>query len=253
MEKLSVVIITFNEEKNIEKCLMSVKSIADEILVIDSLSTDATPEICKRHNVHFVSQKWLGYSEQKNYANELAENNYILSIDADEVVSDELAKSINEEKAKGFPSKAYDFNRLTFFCGHPIKHCGWYPDYRVRMWRRDLAQWKGKIHELLKFDTPTPITRLKGDLLHYSFHSIEQHEAQVNKFSTISAQAKFEKGKTTTMLNVWFAPKWKFFKAYVLQLGFLDGKYGYVVCKNSSHAVFLKYMKLYQMTLESKK
>lgn len=245
MEKLSVVIITGNEERNIEKCLVSVLSVADEIIVVDSLSTDKTEEICRKYNVTFVSQKWLGYSEQKNYANSLASNNFILSIDADEVLSEDLTKSILREKHAGFPAKAYDFNRLTYFCGKPVKHCGWNNDYRVRLWQKNLAKWSGEIHELLVFDSPMPVARLSGNLLHYSFHSIEQHIEQVNKFSTLSAQAKFNKGKKSSIIAILFQPLWRFIRMYFFQLGFLDGLTGLIVCVDSAYAVFLKYSKLY--------
>jgi len=245
MEKLSVVIITGNEERNIERCLASVQSVADEVIVVDSLSTDRTEEICKKFNVNFVSQKWLGYSEQKNYANSLTNNNFILSIDADEVLSEDLIQSILKEKNAGFPAKAYDFNRLTYFCGKPVNHCGWNHDYRVRLWQKDLAKWKGEIHELLSFETQIPVVRLSGNMHHYSFHSIEQHIDQVNKFSTLSAQAKFNKGKKSSILAILFQPLWRFVRMYFFQLGFLDGFTGLIVCADSAYAVFLKYSKLY--------
>ncbi len=248
MEKLSVVIITGNEERNIERCLASVQSVADEIIVVDSLSTDKTEEICRKFAVTFVSQKWLGYSEQKNYANSLASYDFILSIDADEVLSEELIQSILQEKNAGFPAKAYDFNRLTYFCGKPVKHCGWNHDYRVRLWQKNLAKWKGEIHELLSFETPIPVKRLSGDMLHYSFHSIEQHIDQVNKFSTLSAQAKFKKGKKSSIFAIVLQPIWRFIRMYFFQLGFLDGFTGLIVSADSAYAVFLKYSKLYILT-----
>ena len=157
-----------NEERNIERCLKSIMPVADEIIVVDSLSTDKTEEICKNFNVKFISQKWLGYSNQKNFANSLTTNNYILSIDADECLSEELIQSIQNEKNNNFTAQAYDFNRVTFFCGNPVKHCGWNNDYRVRLWKKDTAQWVGDIHELLKFSNETPVKRLSGDMLHYS-------------------------------------------------------------------------------------
>lgn len=252
MEKLSVVIITKNEERNIERCLKSIMPVADEIIIVDSLSTDKTEEICKNFNVKFISQKWLGYSNQKNFANSLTTNNYILSIDADECLSEELIQSIQNEKNNNFTAQAYDFNRVTFFCGNPVKHCGWNNDYRVRLWEKDAAQWVGDIHELLKFSNETPVKRLSGDMLHYSFHSVEQHIEQINTFSSLSAKAKFDKGKKSSILAIIFQPMWRFIRMFFFQRGFLDGFTGFVVCRNSAYAVYLKYCKLYMLQKQKK-
>lgn len=247
MEYLAVVIITKNEERNIEKCIVAAQKIADEIIVVDSYSTDKTEEICASLNVTFIKQEWLGYSGQKNFANTKTRHQYILSIDADEVISDELAQSILEEKEKGFPRQAYECNRLTFFCGKPVRHCGWNNDHRIRLWKKDLAQWEGEIHELLHFSTPTEPGFLKGDLLHYSFHSIEQHVDQVNKFSSLSALKKMKKGAKSSLIKIIFLPLFRFIRMYVFQLGFLDGYTGLMVCSDSAYAVFLKYAKLYYL------
>lgn len=247
MQKLSVVIITGNEERNIEKCLQSVVPVADEIVVVDSYSTDRTAEICQRFPVKFVRQAWLGYSEQKNFANTLTSNDYILSLDADEVLSNELQQSILQEKKDDFSAQAYDFERRTFFCEKPIQHCGWNNDYRIRLWQKDLATWQGEIHELLSFNKQLQPKRLSGLLLHYSFHSIEQHIEQINKFSSLSAEKKYKKGKKSSIIQICLKPMWRFIRMYFLQLGFLDGFYGFIVCRNSAYAVFLKYCKLYSL------
>ncbi len=242
--KLSVVIITFNEERNIRACLESVRQIADEIVVLDSFSTDNTEAICKEYDLHFEKKKFEGYIEQKNAVAELANFDYILSIDADEVLSLKLISEIRIIKEK--PAfNAYSFNRLTHFCGKPIRHCGWYPDTKIRLWKRGTAFWGGKNpHDTLIINNTTPIKHLKGDLLHYSFHSIEQHVAQVNKFSSIKAEIAEQEGKSASVIHLTIHPAFKFFRCYVLKLGFLDGFYGYIVCKNSAHSTFLKYAKL---------
>ncbi len=236
--KLSVVIITFNEEDNIEKCLKSVQNITDEIIVVDSFSTDKTKEICQKYNVKFYEQKWLGYSQQKNYANSLATNNYILSIDADEVISEELEKSILSLTTF---DGVYKFNRLTNYCGHWIKHCGWYPDAKIRIFPKNEVKWVGEfVHETLDIPNGTKLTQLKGDLLHYTTKTISQHINTINNFSGKSAMSKFTQGKRTNLLKILFKSKLKFFIMYFIKLGFLDGYYGYVVCKNSAHAAFLQ-------------
>ena len=166
---ISAVIITKNEERNIRRCLESVKDVVDEIVVVDSLSTDATEEICRGYNVKFVKQQWLGYSDQKNYANGLASNDWILSIDADEQLSEELKTSINEIKKNDISEdKVFSMNRLTNYCGKWIRHCGWYPDKKIRIWNRNVGSWSGEIHETIVFSAKTNEILLEGDLLHYS-------------------------------------------------------------------------------------
>ena len=147
MTKLSVVIITYNEERNIARCLESIKDIADEIVVVDSRSTDGTREICRRYGAKFFPEDWKNYSEQKNHGNRLATNDWILSIDADEEVSGELRRSIVEWKRLDAPVFAC-FNRLTNYCGKWIRHCGWYPDPKLRIFDATRAKWVGDVHEL---------------------------------------------------------------------------------------------------------
>jgi len=249
--KLSVVIITFNEEKNIELCLKSLSNIADEIIVVDSFSTDNTEKICKQYNVKFFNKKWLGYSEQKNYANSLATNNLIFSIDADEVVSSELEKSIIKIKLSVKKGKAYKVNRLTNYCGKWIKHCGWYPDTKLRIWFKNEGKWEGELHEEIILNSSTKILTLKGDLHHYSYHSIEQHISQFNKFTDIGAKEAFKRGKKSNLFIAIYKSVWKFNRDYIFKLGFLDGYYGFVICALSSQATFAKYLKLREIIKNS--
>ena len=149
---LTAVIITKNEERNILRCLNSLLDVADEIVVVDSGSTDRTEEICNSFNVKFVQQEWLGYSEQKNFANNLASNDWILSIDADEELSEKLKNSISELKNQRLSDdEVFSMNRLTNYCGHWIRHCGWYPDRKIRIWNRTVGKWQGEIHETIEF------------------------------------------------------------------------------------------------------
>jgi glycosyltransferase involved in cell wall biosynthesis len=247
MIKLSVVIITLNEEKNIGRCLDSVKEIADEILVVDSLSTDKTRDICETAKVRFIEQKFLGYVEQKNFALKLATHDYVLSLDADEALSFELINSIKKIKAE-FVSSGYQFNRLTQYNGQWIRHCGWYPDTKLRLVVKNKAQWVGNNpHDALVVEGV--VTHLKGNLLHYSYESISSHVLQTNKFSSIEAEALYQKGKRATIIKLVTRPLYQFFKDYFLKLGFLDGRYGFIISFINAQYVLLKYAKM--LDLES--
>ncbi|MBR5027721.1 MAG: glycosyltransferase family 2 protein [Bacteroidales bacterium] len=244
--KISAVIITKNEERNIVRCLESLQGVADEIVVVDSGSTDCTEELCRGFELRFENHEWEGYSEQKNYANSLAWNDWILSIDADEALSEELRQSLLKLKQTQVPdNQVFAVNRLTNYCGHWIHHCGWYPDRKIRLFNRTKKQWTGTIHEILT-DTaePTETQLLAGDLHHYSYHTVEDHIRQADKFTTLTAQEAYEKGKKASVVAIVFRPRWKFFRDYIFKGGFLDGYAGYQVCKISAFATFLKYSKL---------
>lgn len=248
MPKLSAVIITKNEEKNIGRCLDSLQGAADDIVVVDSGSTDNTEAICKEKGARFVFNDWKGYIEQKNFANSLAEHQFILSIDADEALSEKLRQSILNAK-ENKTADAYEMNRLTNYCGKWIRHCGWYPDRKLRLFDRDKFNWGGeRIHENLiaKADNVT-IERLNGDIHHYSYYNIAQHIAQANLFTSMTAELAVEKGKGAGILKILFSPMVKFCRDYFMKLGFLDGYYGYVVCRISAQATFMKYAKVRQM------
>jgi len=185
------------------------------------------------------------YVEQKNRAMALAGNDLVLSLDADEVLSEELRRSIS--LVKQAPEAAgYTMNRLTNYCGQWIRHCGWYPDRKLRLVNRKVARWEGKsIHE--KMVVEGVISHLDGDLLHYSYHSIRGHVIQANNFTDISARAMFEAGKKATVLKLLIHPAGMFLKSYFLKMGFLDGFYGLTICLISANATFLKYAKLRQL------
>ncbi|MDR1006007.1 MAG: glycosyltransferase family 2 protein [Bacteroidales bacterium] len=243
--QLSAVIITFNEERNIERCLLSLQGIADEIIVVDSLSTDKTEAICRKFDVKFYKQEWLGYSAQKNYANSLASFPMILSIDADEALSEHLRQSIRAIKAED-NSKAYSFNRLTNYCGRWIKHCGWYPDTKVRIFNKEIY-WQGEqVHETLSIPPNMTIKHLKGDLLHFSYYSISEHLRQIDRFTDIAAAESKNNRRKPCFIGIIARSKWKFVRDYFFKLGFLDGKMGYQVCKLSSWATYIKYAKIYE-------
>lgn len=248
---ISAVIITYNEEKNIARCIESLNAVADEIIVVDSFSSDRTKEICSNYpNTKFFEQKWLGYSQQKNYANSLASYDYILSIDADEAVSEELKQSI--DNIDFHPNVFYSVNRLTNYCGKWIRHCGWYPDSRIRIFHKSV-NWSGDfVHETLLLPDNAEIKRLEGNLLHYSFYSTSEHIKRIDNYSTLSAKECFVKGKKINLLGLLIKPSWKFIRDYFFKLGFLDGFAGYQVCKISAFATFLKYTKLREYYREKK-
>lgn len=247
---ISAVIITLNEEANISRCLASLQGVADEVIIVDSFSKDKTEEISKSFSfVRFYQQEWLGYSAQKNYANALATHDTILSIDADEALSEELTKSILQIKqSESESSKVYEISRLTNYCGSWIKHCGWYPDKKIRIFSKSTIKWQGDfVHETLALPENTEIIHLKGDLLHYSYNNTSSHLQQLDRFTTLTAQEAHSKGKRTNLLGLYFRPKWKFLRDYIFKLGFLDGYAGYQVCKLSATATFLKYAKLKEL------
>lgn len=250
MEKLSVVIITFNEEKNISRCLESVQSIADEIVVVDSNSFDKTVEICNSFGARVIQQPFLGYTEQKNFAVDQAIYQLVFSIDADEAPDEKLIKSILEVK-KTATAKGYSMNRLTNYCGSWVRHCGWYPDRKLRLFFKDKGAWTGgALHEKYELHHQEVPILLKGDLLHYSYYSIDEHIKQVDKFTAISSKELADKGYHPSILKLWSAAPVKFFRDYIIKLGFLDGYTGFQISKISAFATYLKYARardLYRM------
>jgi glycosyltransferase involved in cell wall biosynthesis len=246
MPSLSAVIITYNEEKNIARCIESVRRVADEILVVDSFSTDATESICKSCGVTFVQHPFEGHIEQKNFALSQARHDYILSLDADEALGPELEASIAAIK-NDWKHDGYACNRLTCYCGQWIRHSGWYPDRKLRLFDRRKAGWGGiNPHDRIIMAPGATIRHIPGDLLHYTFNSVAEHVAQVNKFSEIKAEGLFRKGEKINLLRLMLEPLFKFFKSYVVKAGFLDGWYGLIISANSAHAIFLRYAKLYE-------
>tara|TARA_B100000767_G_scaffold217793_1_gene205541 strand:- start:7515 stop:8273 length:759 start_codon:yes stop_codon:yes gene_type:complete len=247
MPNLSVVIITFNEEKNISRCLDSIESIADDIVVVDSFSTDKTEHICSQFNVRFIQHKFEGHIEQKNWALQQAKYPHVLSLDADEALDESLKLLVRKIK-ENWTADGYSMNRLTNYCGQWIKHCGWYPDKKLRLWDSRLGAWGGtNPHDKVIMNEGSKIAHLDHNILHYSFYTIEQHLKQIDFFTDISAKAAFNKGETSSGFKIIYKSGFKFFRDYILKLGFLDGYYGFVVCKNSAFAKKMKYRKLQEL------
>jgi len=248
MRSLSVVIITLNEEKNIARCLESVKNLADEILVVDSFSNDATKAICIAHGVTFLEQPFLGYIEQKNFALGKAKHEFVLSLDADEALDETLCTSIAHEKASDFPAEAYTMNRLSYYCGQWIRHGSWYPDTKLRLLNRHKGKWGGtNPHDKLEMNDGITSQHLKGDILHYTYYTMEEHMLQANKFSTIAAKAMLNQGKKSNWFKIVINPFTAFFTSYVVKAGFLDGFFGYCIARTHAFQTFQKYIKLMQL------
>ena len=244
MVKLSAVIITLNEEHNIRRCLKSLKGVVDEIVVVDSFSTDRTKEICEEFNVKWIENKFLGHIEQKNFALKSATYDHILSLDADEALDERLRDQIKAVKSD-FSADGYYFNRLTHYVDQWIYRCGWYPDSKLRLLNKSKGQWSGtNPHDIISMSKGANIKKLQGNLLHYSYDSITDHVNQTNKFTTIAAQAEFKAGKRSSNFKIVSRPILKFFKDYFLKRGLLDGRYGFIICSINSLSALLKYSKL---------
>jgi glycosyltransferase involved in cell wall biosynthesis len=253
MPKISVVIITFNEEHNIARCLDSVKDIADDVVVVDSFSTDNTKAICLSKNARFVEHKFEGHIQQKNWAITQALYPHILSLDADEALSEELKSSIITIK-NNWEQDGYYMNRLTNYCGKWIHHSGWYPDTKLRLWDSRKGAWGGtNPHDKFEMQAGNKNTEfLKGDILHYSYYNIEQHYKQNEKFANIAAIAMFNMNKKASYHNLIVNTTFKWLRNYIFKLGFLDGKEGWVICKITALGTYLKYKKLLELQKEKK-
>lgn len=244
MIKLTAAIITYNEAKNIERCLKSLQTVADEILVVDSFSTDGTQQIAKNIGATVIEHKFEGHIEQKNWAIGKAKYPHILSLDADEALDEQLEQSILAAK-ENWSAQGYTLNRLTNYCGTWIKHGNWYPDVKLRLWDSRIGKWGGQNpHDEYQVPKGTKIKNLKGHLLHYSFYSFDEHLAQIKKFTDISSLAAFKRGKRSNYFKIIFSPTLKFLKGYVFRRGFLDGKAGWMIARWSAYATYLKYTKL---------
>lgn len=242
MNRLSICVITLNEEQDLPRMLKSVEGLAEEVVLVDSGSADRTLEIARAAGARVIGRTWTNYGEQKNFAASLATGDWILFLDADEELSEELHDSIREWKSKDPQYSVYEMSRMAWFLGGWIRHSRWYPDWQRRLYDRKRAQFSGVIHETVKFDGP--IGRLRGDLLHYTARSISELLQKQDQYSTVAAQAMFEKGVRRWRAAKWFATPWTWIQYFVLGAGFLDGYRGLVIAKLAAQTVWLKYAKL---------
>ena len=247
MPPLSAVIITFNEERNIGRCLDSLQAVADDMVVVDSYSEDATVTIAQSKGARVVQHPFEGHIEQKNWAITQAKYPHIISLDADEALDEDLQGAVKEVKAN-FKADGYYLNRLTNYCGSWIRHGNWYPDRKLRLWDSRKGRWGGfNPHDTFILEEGCTTQRLPGHLLHYSFYTPDQHKQQIHKFTEISSKAALKSGKRSSVFRIVMSPLVKFLRGYIFKLGFLDGRAGWRIALWSAYATYLKYKKLKQL------
>ncbi len=240
--KLSATIITFNEERNIARVIESLRC-ADEIIVLDSGSTDRTIEIAEKLGAHVIEADWPGYAAQKNLAAEKAENDWILSLDADEALSESLEAEIWHIKKNGAEFNAYTMPRLANYLGKWIRHSGWHPDRKVRMYDRTKGRWIGEfVHESVEVVDGT-VGHLEGNLLHFTCDTLSEHLKTMDRYTTLAAQQLVWEKRKISWFKLVLEPPWTFFRTYVIKLGFLDGIEGLAIANMAALYNFLKYAK----------
>jgi glycosyltransferase involved in cell wall biosynthesis len=244
--KITATIITLNEERNIARAIESLRC-CNEILVVDSGSADRTVELAEKHGARVVESPWPGYATQKNYAAEKASNDWILSIDADEVVSEALDAEIWQLKRNGATYDAYTMPRLAQYLGRWILHCGWYPDRKIRLYDRRKAKWTGKfVHESLQVSGR--IGHLESNLLHFTCDSLSEHLKTMDRYTTLAAEELVSQKTKVRLRHMIFDPAWTLTRTYFLQRGFLDGLEGLTIAYMAAFYTFLKYAKARNMT-----
>jgi glycosyltransferase involved in cell wall biosynthesis len=244
MPEISACIISFNEESKIEDCLKSLLPVADEIILVDSGSTDRTIDIARKYTDRISSHPFAGYGKLKNFATGMASHDWILSLDCDERLSPELQQSILAIKDRLNSNNAYSMARRTFYIYRWLNHC-WYPDTKTRLFNRTTAQWADSdIHESVT-STDVKVAKLEGDILHYSFDSFSDHLRTIDKFTEISAHELMRKNRKVNIFSPVTHASWTFFRLYFLKRGFLDGFAGFAVAVLSYMHAFIKYSKAY--------
>ena len=252
MTPISAVVITFNEERNIKSCIESLLNVMDEIIIIDSFSTDRTKEICNSYPVIFKEKVWEGYSEAKNFGNSFAKNEFIFSIDADERISEDLQNELILLKSKGLKGN-YSVNRLTNYCTHWIHYSGWFPDWKTRLFSKENSSWNDEIvHEDLMHSREIETTKLNGLLHHYSYFSYNQHKEKADKYSLLTAKKYFTQKKKVTFLSPYLSALSRFSAMYIWKRGFLDGYSGFMIAKISAQSNIVKYKELQRLYREKR-
>ncbi|MGA8030132.1 MAG: glycosyltransferase family 2 protein [Bryobacteraceae bacterium] len=244
--KISATIITFNEERNVARVIESLRC-CDEILVLDSGSNDRTVEIASKLGARVVEASWHGFAAQKNIAAKLATHDWILSLDADESLSEALEAEIWQIKKNGPEFDGYTVPRLAQYLGRWILHSGWHPDRKVRLFNKQKAEWMGEfVHESVKVDGA--VGHLKSNLLHFTCNSLSEHLRTMDSYTTLAAQEMVSTGKNVGMAKLLFDPPWTFLRTYVLERGFLDGPEGLTIAYMAAFYNFVKYSKARHMS-----
>lgn len=245
MPSISATIITKNEASRIEHCLRSIEWV-DEIIVFDSGSSDQTVEICKRYTPHVYITDWPGFGIQKNRAIEKASGDWILSLDADEQISDALHKEITETIQQS-ALNGFDIPRLSYYCGQPMHHSGWWPDYVPRLFRSGKGAFDNTIiHERLRIEGNTG--KLSNPIIHYSFPDMESVLNKVNQYSSLNAEKLHAQGQQSSLLKAIGKGIWAFIRTYIIQRGFLDRERGFMLAVSNAEGTYYKYIKLYLLS-----
>jgi glycosyltransferase involved in cell wall biosynthesis len=242
---ISACIVTLNEEHNLARALKSLENIADEIVVLDSGSTDRTADIARAHGVSFFARAFTNHADQKNFAASLAKNDWIFLLDADEEPDEVLRQSLRAWKQTTPRFFVYEMARLTHYLGAWIRHSRWYPDFQRRLYCRDKASFSGMIHSALRFEGP--VGRLDGNLLHYTMRNFAEHEAKVERYTTVMASELYAQGRRNWRAAMLFATPWSWFQNYVLYAGFRDGYRGLLIARMAARSTKLKFAKLGQL------
>ena len=233
---ISVVIITKNEIDRITACIQSIHTLTDDIIVVDSGSTDGTVEKARELGAVVIDTKWKGYGPTKNYGFSKAKYDWVLSLDADEKVSKQLLDEIKSLDLT--PKTVYAINRQNFYLDKAIKHSGWSPDWVFRIFNKQTVQWNDSlVHEKLIIPAGYNTIKLQGKLLHHSYRSIKDHKAKIEKYAALRAQIWIDKGKAPGIWKRNLGPIWKSFKSYILNLGVLDGKAGWTIARMNFYLV----------------
>jgi glycosyltransferase involved in cell wall biosynthesis len=243
--KISATIITYNEEKNIPRVIESLRC-CDEIVVVDSGSVDRTVELASKLGARVIETQWRGYAGQKNFAAEQAGSDWILSLDADEALSEALEGDIWQIKKNGPRYDAYTVPRLAQYLGRWILHSGWYPDRKVRLYNRTKASWRGDfVHESVV--VRGSVGRLESNVLHFTCNSLSEHLRTMDRYTTLAAEEIVERGKRVTWAQLVLDPPWTFLRTYFVKRGFLDGVEGLAIAYMAAFYNFLKYVKARNM------
>ena len=242
--QISGVVITFNEEKNIQRCLKSLQVVCDELLVVDSFSKDDTVAIAEFMGARVIQHQWTGFLNQKNFAQSKSKYNIVLQLDADEELSKQLQENILALKSQ-WRQDGYFFPRFTNYCGKWIHHSGWYPDAKLRLYDKRKGKWKGlDPHPQVKMNENSSVGNLKGDLLHYSYDSYENHINRSAGYAKQAALAMHQLGKRPSIIKMYLSPFYRFIHDFFFRGGFRDGLEGLIICKTAAYYTFLKYMYL---------
>jgi glycosyltransferase involved in cell wall biosynthesis len=247
---VSLVVVTLNEEANIERCLRSVP-FASDVVVVDSFSTDRTVEIAQKLGARVLQEKWRGYGAQKAFAVSQAKNDWILSLDADEALSPELQQEILEKFKSLKPEVGYEIPRRSYHLGRWINHGGWYPDAQLRLFNRQYSQWsQDALHEKVQVKSKE---RFSNDMLHWVFEDLSDQVLTNDKYSSLGAGNLAGAGKSFSLLKLIFKPWTKFVECYFLKLGFLDGLPGFIIAVGAGYSIFLRHAKLWEIHMRKKK